>query len=84
MPERDNADAAAREAERPSQIPPSGWFAVLKRVQAEVHEDNVSLQGLGKVPECLVQGLVMPRSGRTRVVSRALRRRAAAMLRSPR
>jgi hypothetical protein len=38
-------------------------------------------QGSVKVPECLVHGLVMPRRGRTRVASRALRRRAAAMLR---
>jgi hypothetical protein len=38
-------------------------------------------QGLGKVPECLVHGLVMPSSGRTRVASRAFRRSAAAMLR---
>ena len=37
-------------------------------------------QGSVKVPECLVHGLVMPRRGRTRVASRALRRRAAAML----
>lgn len=47
MPERDNADAAGREAERPSQIPPRGWFAVLKRVKAEVKEDNVSLLAAG-------------------------------------
>jgi hypothetical protein len=40
-------------------------------------------QGLGKVPECRFHGLVMPRSGRTRVASRALRRSAAAMLRWP-
>src|SRR6266540_2109266 len=40
-------------------------------------------QGLGKVRECLSHGLVMPSSARTRVASRALRRRAAAMLRSP-
>ena len=40
-------------------------------------------QGLGKVRECLVHGLVMPRSGRTRVASRPLRRSAAAMLRAP-
>jgi membrane protein len=47
VPERDNADAAGREAERPSQIPPRGWFAVLKRVKAEVKEDNVSLLAAG-------------------------------------
>jgi hypothetical protein len=41
-------------------------------------------QGLGKVPECRFHGLVMPSSGRSRVASRAVRRRAAAMLRSPR
>src|SRR5213593_151261 len=40
-------------------------------------------QGLGKVRACLVHGLVMPSSGRTRVASRALRRSAAAMLRCP-
>ena len=38
-------------------------------------------QGSVKVPECLVHGLVMPSRGRTRVASRPLRRRAAAMLR---
>jgi len=41
----------------------------------------VACQGSVKVLECLVHGLVMPRRGRTRVASRALRRRAAAMLR---
>jgi hypothetical protein len=40
-------------------------------------------QGLGKVRDWLVHVLVMPRSGRTRVASRALRRSAAAMLRWP-
>jgi hypothetical protein len=39
-------------------------------------------QGLGKVPECLVHGLVTPRRMRGRVPSRALRRKAAAMLRA--
>jgi hypothetical protein len=39
--------------------------------------------GSRQVPECLVHGLVMPSSGRTRVASRALRRSAAAMLRWP-
>ena len=38
-------------------------------------------QGSVKVPECLVHGLVMPSSGRTRVAWRAFRRSAAAMLR---
>jgi hypothetical protein len=38
---------------------------------------------LGKVPDCLIHGLVLPRSGRTRVALRALRRSAAAMLRWP-
>jgi hypothetical protein len=38
-------------------------------------------QGSVKVPECLVHGLVMSSRGRTRVASRALRRRAAARLR---
>ena len=47
MPERDNGDAAGREAERPSEIPPRGWFAVLKRVKAEVKEDNVPLLAAG-------------------------------------
>jgi membrane protein len=47
VPERNNADTAGREAERPSQIPPRGWFAVLKRVKAEVKEDNVSLLAAG-------------------------------------
>ena len=44
---------------------------------------QVLAQGLGKVPECRFHELVMPRSARGRVASRALRRRAAAMLRSP-
>ena len=47
VPERTEAGAAGREAERPSQIPPRGWFAVLKRVKAEVKEDNVSLLAAG-------------------------------------
>jgi hypothetical protein len=38
-------------------------------------------QGSVKVSECLVHGLVMPSRGRTGVASRALQRRAAAMLR---
>jgi membrane protein len=47
VPERNNGDAAGREAERPSQIPPRGWFAILRRVMAEVKEDNVSLLAAG-------------------------------------
>ena len=47
MPERTNGDAAGREAERPSEIPPRGWFAVLKRVKAEVKDDNVPLLAAG-------------------------------------
>ena len=42
-----NGDAAGREADRPSEIPPRGWFAVLKRVKAEVKEDNVTLLAAG-------------------------------------
>jgi membrane protein len=42
-----DAHAAGREAERPSEIPPRGWFAVLKRVKAEVKEDNVPLLAAG-------------------------------------
>jgi membrane protein len=42
-----NGDAAGREAERPSEIPPRGWFAILKRVKAEVKEDNVPLLAAG-------------------------------------
>ena len=42
-----NGDAAGREAERPSEIPPRGWFAALKRVKAEVKDDNVSLLAAG-------------------------------------
>jgi membrane protein len=44
---RSNGDAAGREAERPSEIPPRGWFAILKRVKAEVKEDNVTLLAAG-------------------------------------
>jgi membrane protein len=47
MSRRGNGDAAGREAERPSDIPPRGWFAVLKRVKAEVKDDNVSLLAAG-------------------------------------
>ena len=47
MPPRDNGDAAGREAERPSEIPPRGWFAVLKRVKAEMKDDNVTLLAAG-------------------------------------
>jgi len=45
--DRSNGDAAGREADRPSEIPPRGWFAVLKRVKAEVKEDNVTLLAAG-------------------------------------
>jgi membrane protein len=47
VPERDNGDAAGREAERPGEIPPRGWFAILRRVKAEVKEDNVTLLAAG-------------------------------------
>jgi membrane protein len=47
VPRRDNGDAASREAERPSQIPPRGWFSILRRVMAEVKEDNVTLLAAG-------------------------------------
>ena len=47
MANRSNGDAAGREADRPSEIPPRGWFAVLKRVKAEVKEDNATLLAAG-------------------------------------
>jgi len=47
MSRRGNGETAGREAERPSEIPPRGWFAVLKRVKAEVKDDNVSLLAAG-------------------------------------
>jgi membrane protein len=47
VPGRDDGDAAGREAEHPGQIPPRGWFAVLRRVKAEVKEDNVTLLAAG-------------------------------------
>jgi membrane protein len=47
VPERGNGDAAGREAERPSEIPPRGWFAILKRTKAEVKDDNVTLLAAG-------------------------------------
>ena len=47
MTERDNGQAAGRDAERPGEIPPRGWFAILKRVKAEVKEDNVTLLAAG-------------------------------------
>jgi membrane protein len=45
--ERDLGPAAGRDAERPGEIPPRGWFAILKRVKAEVKEDNVTLLAAG-------------------------------------
>jgi membrane protein len=45
MPEHDRA--AGREAEHPGEIPPRGWFAVLKRVRREVKDDNVALLAAG-------------------------------------
>jgi membrane protein len=47
MAEGDNGQAAGRDAERPGEIPPRGWFAILKRVKAEVKEDNVTLLAAG-------------------------------------
>jgi membrane protein len=47
VPERNDNDAAGREAQRPSEIPARGWLAILKRVKAEVKEDNVSLLAAG-------------------------------------
>jgi membrane protein len=47
MSRRGDREAAGREAERPSEIPPRGWFAVLKRVKAEVKDDNVALLAAG-------------------------------------
>jgi membrane protein len=47
VPDRNNGDAAGREAERPGEIPPRGWFAVLRRVKSEVKEDNVPLLAAG-------------------------------------
>jgi membrane protein len=47
MSRRGNGEAAGREAERPGEIPPRGWFAILKRVKAEVKEDNVTLLAAG-------------------------------------
>jgi membrane protein len=44
---RDNGQAAGRDAERPGEIPPRGWFAILKRVKAEVKEDNATLLAAG-------------------------------------
>jgi membrane protein len=45
--ERDTGEAAGRRAERPGEIPPRGWFAILRRVKAEVKEDNVTLLAAG-------------------------------------
>ena len=47
MTERNNGQAAGRDAERPGEIPPRGWLAILKRVKAEVKEDNVTLLAAG-------------------------------------
>ena len=40
-------DLLGRRAERPSEIPRRGWLAVLKRVKAEVKDDNVGLLAAG-------------------------------------
>jgi membrane protein len=40
-------EAAGREAGRPGEIPPRGWFAILRRVRAEVKQDNVPLLSAG-------------------------------------
>jgi membrane protein len=45
--QRAGRDAAGREAERPSEIPPRGWFAILRRVKTEVKDDNVALLAAG-------------------------------------
>jgi membrane protein len=45
--ERDTGEAAGRRAERPGEIPPRGWFAILRRVKAEVKVDNVTLLAAG-------------------------------------
>jgi membrane protein len=45
--ERGSGEAAGRDAERPGEIPPRGWFAILGRVKAEVKEDNVTLLAAG-------------------------------------
>jgi membrane protein len=45
--DRTSGEAAGRDAERPSEIPPRGWFAVLKRVKAEVKDDNVPVLAAG-------------------------------------
>ena len=47
MANRNNGDAAGRDAERPGQIPPRGWSAILKRVKAEVKQDNATLLAAG-------------------------------------
>jgi len=66
-----------------------GWCPLLRRHSVEdcshtrSREAAVGAQGLGKVPECLVHGLVIPSRGRTRVASRAVPRSTAAMLRWP-
>ena len=47
MANRSSGDGAGREADRPSEIPPRGWFAVLRRVKAEVKQDNATLLAAG-------------------------------------
>jgi membrane protein len=47
VPRHGNGDGAGREAERPGEIPRRGWFAILKRVRAEVKQDNVTLLAAG-------------------------------------
>ena len=43
-----DGDAAGREADRPGENPAArGWFAILKRVKAEVKEDSVPLLAAG-------------------------------------
>jgi membrane protein len=40
-------DVAGRQAGRPGEIPARGWFAILRRVRAEVKQDNVPLLSAG-------------------------------------
>jgi len=44
---RAGRDVAGRQAERPAEIPARGWFAILRRVRAEVKQDDVSLLSAG-------------------------------------
>ena len=46
-PHADGADPRGRDADQPTEIPPTGWKDVLTRVRAEAKDDGVTLMAAG-------------------------------------